>query len=120
HTVSKNKADADALLSLGFGGRGEDLLKSFEVKMVGWETVDKVRTARLELVPKDAELRTKFSKVDMWVDPVRNVPLQQQWFFEPSGDYKLAHYSNIKVNSHVSDDDFRLKTSSKTKVVHLQ
>jgi outer membrane lipoprotein-sorting protein len=120
HIVSKNKADTDALLSLGFGGRGDDLLKNFEVKMIGWETVDKVRTARLELVPKDAELKTKFSKLDMWVDPVRNVPLQQQWFFEPSGDYKLAHYRDIKVNSHVSDDDFRLKTTSKTKVVHLQ
>jgi outer membrane lipoprotein-sorting protein len=120
HIVSKNKADIDALMSLGFGGRGDDLLKSFDVKMLGWETVDKVRTAKLELAPKDAELKTKFSKVDIWVDPARNVSLQQQWFFEASGDYKLAHYRDIKINSHVSDDDFRLKTTSKTKVVQLQ
>jgi len=120
HTVSKNKADIDALMSLGFGGRGDDLLKSFDVKLIGWETLDKTRTARLELVPKDPELRAKFSKVDMWVDPARDVALRQQWFFEASGDYKLASYTNIKVNSPISDDVFRLKTTKKTTVVHLQ
>jgi outer membrane lipoprotein-sorting protein len=120
HTISKNKADVDALMRLGFGGSGDDLLKSFEVKLAGWETVDKTRTARLELVPKDPELKAKFSRVDMWIDLARDVALQQQWFFEASGDYKLARYTNIKVNSPISDDAFRLKTTKKTTVVHLQ
>jgi outer membrane lipoprotein-sorting protein len=120
HTVNKNKADIDALMSLGFGGRGDELLKSFDVKLAGWETVDKTKTARLELVPKDPELKAKFSRVDMWIDLARDVALQQQWFFEASGDYKLARYTNIKVNSPISEDVFRLKTTKKTTVVHLQ
>jgi outer membrane lipoprotein-sorting protein len=122
HTVSKNKADIDALMSLGFGGRGDELLKSFDVKFAGWETIDKTKTktAKLELVPKDPELKAKFSRVDMWIDLTRDVALQQQWFFEASGDYKLARYTDIKVNSTISDDVFRLKTTKKTTVVHLQ
>ena len=119
HTVSKNKGDVDALMRLGFGGSGDDLLKNFEVKLGGWETVDKIRTARLELVPKDPELKAKFSQVDMWMDLSRGVALQQQWFFGASGDYKLAHYTDIKVNSPISEDVFRLKTTKKTVVVHL-
>jgi outer membrane lipoprotein-sorting protein len=122
HTVSKNKADIDALMSLGFGGRGDDLLKSFDVKFAGWEIIGKTKTktAKLELVPKDPELKAKFSRVDMWVDLARDVALQQQWFFEASGDYKLARYTEIKVNNPISDDVFRLKTTKKTTVVHLQ
>jgi outer membrane lipoprotein-sorting protein len=122
HTVSKNKADIDALMSLGFGGRGDDLLKSFDVKFAGWETIGKtkIKTAKLELVPKDPELKAKFSRVDMWIDLTRDVAVQQQWFFEASGDYKLARYTEIKVNSPISDDVFHLKTTKKTTVVHLQ
>ena len=113
------RGDVDALMRLGFGGSGDDLLKNFEVKLGGWEEVDKTRTARLQLVPKDPELKAKFSQVDMWMDLSRGVALQQQWFFGASGDYKLAHYTDIKVNSPISDDVFRLKTTKKTVVVHL-
>jgi len=120
--VGKNKADLDAVISLGFGGNGDELAKDFEVAMEGWETVDRVKTAKLELVPRSPSLKKLFSKVILWIDPARDVPLQQQWFFEPSGDYKLTRYTNIKVNANakVSDDDFKLHTTSKTKVVKLQ
>jgi len=118
--VGKNKADMDAVISLGFGGNGDELTKAFEVTMDGWETVDQVKTAKLELVARSAGLKKLFSKVILWIDPARDVPLQQQWFFEPSGDYKLTRYRNIKVNAKVSDDDFKLHTTSKTKVVKIQ
>lgn len=120
--VGKNKADMDAVISLGFGGNGDELTKAYEVTMDGWETLDQIKTARLELVPRSPSLKKLFSKVILWIDPVRDVPLQQQWFFEPSGDYKLTRYTNIKVNANakVSDDDFKLHTTSKTKVVKLQ
>jgi outer membrane lipoprotein-sorting protein len=118
--VGKNKADVDAVISLGFGGSPDELTKDFEVTMDGWETLDHVKTAKLELVAKRDSLKKLFSKVILWIDPARDVPLQQQWFFEPSGDYKLTRYTNIKVNAKVPDDDFKLHTTSKTKVVKIQ
>ena len=53
--VSKNKSDVEAFLSLGFGARGDDLLRDYDVKMAGWETVDGVKTAKLELAAQEPE-----------------------------------------------------------------
>lgn len=114
--VTKNKSDVEAVMSLGFGGRGNDLPRSYQVTMTGWETVDNVKTAKLELIPKDDKFRNVVSRILLWIDPERDISLKQQ-FFEPSGDYRLAHYTGIKLNEKISDDVFKLKTSSKTKVV---
>lgn len=113
---SKNKSDVEAIMSIGFGGRGHDLPKQFEVKMEGWETVDGVKTARLELVPKSDKFRNVYSRILLWIDPARDVSLKQQ-FLEPSGDYRLAHYSAIKLNRRISDDVFKIKGTSSTKTV---
>lgn len=111
-----DRADIDTYMSLGFGARGDDLLKSFDVTMAGWETLDGVKTARLELVAKDPKIRNMFNKFVLWIDPVRDISIKQQ-FFEPSGDYRLALYSNIRLNKALPQDAFQLKTNSKTKTV---
>jgi outer membrane lipoprotein-sorting protein len=110
--VSKNKSDVEAFLSLGFGASGNDLLRDYDVKMAGWDPVDGVKTAKLELLPKNQKVRQTYNKIVLWIDPERDVLLQQQ-FFEPSGDYRVARYTSMKLNGKVSDDDFRLKTTGK-------
>ncbi|HEY6969729.1 MAG TPA: outer-membrane lipoprotein carrier protein LolA [Candidatus Angelobacter sp.] len=115
----KNKSDVEAFLSLGFGARGHDLLKSYDVKMDGWEAIDGVRTAKLELVAKSEKVRNMFNKFTLSIDPKQDVPLKQQ-VFEPSGDYWLSHYTNIKLNARISDDVFRIKTTPRTRVVKPQ
>jgi outer membrane lipoprotein-sorting protein len=110
--VSKNKADVEAFLSLGFGARGDDLERDYEVALSGWEPVNAVKTARLELVPKNEKLRRTYNKITLWIDPAQDVLLQQK-FLEPSGNYRMTRYSNMKVNSKIPDDFFRLKTSGK-------
>jgi outer membrane lipoprotein-sorting protein len=118
--VGANKADVESFMRLGFGERGHDLLKSYEVKMDGWETVDGVKTAKLELVGNaSSSIRDTFSKIVWWIDPERDVSLRQQ-LFQPNGDYRLAHYSNIKLNAKPSQDFFHLHTTSKTKVVSIK
>lgn len=108
--VGKNKADVEAFLSLGFGARGDDMLRDYDVSMAGWEAVDGVKTAKLELIPKDEKRRQTYNKIILWIDPEQDVLLRQQ-FFEPSGDYRLAHYTNMKRNGPLADDVFRLKTT---------
>lgn len=106
--IGDNKADVETMMNLGFGGRGEELVKDFDVKLLGWESVDNVKTAKLELEPKSDRLKRFFSKIILWIDPALDVPLKQQRF-ESSGDYQLTHYSRIKVPGKMSDDVFRLK-----------
>ena len=118
--VEKNQADVEAFLSLGFGASGDDLLRQYDVKMDGWETIDGVKTAKLNLTPKNEKMRQTYNKIILWIDPEKDVLLQQQ-FFESSGDYRLAHYTNMKLNGkNISNDAFRLKTNGSTKVVTPQ
>lgn len=114
--VGKNKSEVEAFLSLGFGAKGDDLVREYDVKMAGWETVNSVKTAKLELVPKDEKLRQTYTKIVLWIDPEQDVLLRQQ-FFEPSGDYRLARYTNMKRNGQLSDDVFRLKTTGHPTIV---
>ena len=41
----------------------------------------------------------------------------QQQFFEPSGDYRLAKYSEIQTDAKIPEDVFKLKTTKRTKFV---
>lgn len=116
YDLGGHRTEVETFLTLGFGGSGQDLKKSFDVKLLGPDTIAGVKTAKLELVPKNTQVRNTASKILLWIDSERGVSVQQQ-FFEPSGDYRLAKYSNIKVNQGLSADTFKLKTTSKTKVV---
>ena len=116
YEAGKNRDAVESFLVLGFGGSGHDMLKSFDVKSLGSETVNGVNTEKLELVPKTERVRGIFSKIWLWIDPAQGISLQQQ-FFEPSGDYRLAKYSNLKLNQKIPDSVFKLKTSGDTKFV---
>src|ERR1700745_3076128 len=52
YDTGKNRDQFQSFLVLGFGGRGHDLPKQFDVTFGGYENVDSVKTAKLELVPK--------------------------------------------------------------------
>jgi outer membrane lipoprotein-sorting protein len=117
--VGKNKSDVEAFLSVGFGASGDDLARDYEVKLDGWETVDRVQTAKLDLTPKNEKLLQTYNKIILWIDPEHDILLKQQ-FFERSGDYRLTHYSKMKLNQKVPEDVFRLKTNGNTKTVMPQ
>ncbi|MGH9544984.1 MAG: LolA family protein [Terriglobales bacterium] len=120
YNTGKNREAFEGFLVLGFGGRGHDMLKSFDVKYLGNETVDGRETAKLDLVPKAANVRNNVDHIVLWIDPALGISVQQQFFFGKSGDFRLATYSDIKVNEKISDSVFKLKTSSKTKFISPQ
>ena len=114
YEAGKNRDAVESFLVLGFGGSGHDMLKSFDVKYLGNEKVGEVDAMKLELVPKADRVRNIFAKIWLWIDPAHGISVQQQ-FFEPSGDYRLAKYSDLKVNQKIPDTAFKLKTTSDTK-----
>jgi outer membrane lipoprotein-sorting protein len=117
--AGKDSGDLESFLVLGFGGRGHDLPKAFDIKSEGYETIDNIRTAKLTMTPKSEKVRNIFQSVTLWIDTARDVSLKQQ-FFEPSGDYRIAIYSNFKLNTKIRDDVFKIKTTSKTQVLTPQ
>lgn len=116
YNTGKNRADVESFMVLGFGGGGHDLLKSFNVRYLGVEEAQGVKAAKLELVPKSVKLRNTFAQILLWIDPARGVSVQQE-FIEPSGDYRLDKFFNIESNVKIPNDVFKLKTTSKTKVI---
>lgn len=113
--AGKNREEFESFLVIGFGGRGHDLSKGFDVQYGGEENVLGVATSKLVLVPKEDKVRNMFNKIVLWIDPARGISVQQQ-FFQPNGDYRIAKYSDIKMNQKLPDDAFKIKTTGKTKV----
>ena len=116
YATGKNREEIESYLVLGFGGSGQDLLKTFEVSYQGPESIDNVSTAKLQLTPKSEKLRNTFKEIFLWIDLERGVSVQQQ-FFEPQGDYRLAKYSSIRLKEKIPGDVFQLKTTGKTQFV---
>lgn len=119
YSAGKNRADIESFLALGFGGSGRDLLKSYDVKYQGSEKVNGLDAGKMELVPKSVHLRNNIARIILWIDPAKGIPIQQQ-LFEPSGDYRLAKYSDIQINQKLPDGAFKLKTTNKTKFISSQ
>ena len=119
YNAGKNKAEMESFMVLGFGGRGHDLPQSYDLKYAGTETIDGVKTEKLELTPKSAKTKSVFNKIMLWIDPARGLSVRQQ-LFTPSSDYRLAKYSNIKVNQKIADDVFKVRTTSHTKTLTPQ
>jgi outer membrane lipoprotein-sorting protein len=113
---SNNRGDIESYLVLGFGGSGHDLLKSYDVKYLGPETVIGVAAEKLELSPKSVRFRNNIERILLWIDPARGISVQQQ-LFEPGGNYRLAKYSEIQINQKLPEDVFKLKTTKKTKII---
>jgi outer membrane lipoprotein-sorting protein len=86
--------------AVALGLKGKDLRQGYDVAWGDWETVDNIRTARLELVSREERIRRVVRKVILWIDPNRAVAVQQE-ILEPSGDYRLAHYSNIVLDKEL-------------------
>jgi outer membrane lipoprotein-sorting protein len=108
--VSKNRQSVESFMALGFGGRGHDLIKSFDVRYKGTQMLGGVPTYKLELTPKMAEVRNMFPLITLWIDQNKGVSVQQR-LDQGEGDYRLAQFSNIQINPpKLPEDAFKLKT----------
>jgi outer membrane lipoprotein-sorting protein len=97
YAVGKNTDVLNQFLLLGFGSSGRQLAQSYQISMEGTEKVAGKDTTRLLLVPNDPKVKEHLAKIEMWVPNDVAYPIQQQ-FFEPSGNYRIVTYTNVKIN----------------------
>ena len=107
----------EGYMELGFGAGGKELEDKWNIKYLGSEVIDGVKTERLELVARDPEILKMLPRVEIWVDPQRGVSLKQV-FDEGQGQSRICRYFNIKTNQPLPDDAFTFKTDSKTQVIN--
>jgi outer membrane lipoprotein-sorting protein len=114
YDLEKHGEQLDSFLRLGFGTSGIELAKDYDVTVLGTEE----GATRLQLKPKAADLRQYVAKVELWIpeqgDPY---PLREK-IYEPSGDYRLATYSDLRINPSLKPDALRLELPVGVKMEH--
>jgi outer membrane lipoprotein-sorting protein len=116
-TTSTKVTKYEGYLELGFGASGKELANKWNIRYLGSEVIDGVKTDKLELVAKDPDILKIFPKVTIWVDPEHAVSLKQV-FDEGQGQSRICHYFSIKVNQPLPADAFAIKTDSKTQFLN--
>ena len=111
-----NQAKYDSFLTLGFGGSGKDLQRIWDITDQGPDTIDGVKTEKLDLVSKDPGVKNMFTHITIWIDPTRGVSLKQV-FYAPNGDNRTATYSNIRLNGSVNRKPYEISKKA-TVIAH--
>jgi outer membrane lipoprotein-sorting protein len=107
------------LMLLGIGVSSADLRRDFDVKLGASETIGGMPATRIELTPKDGDLRKQVVKIEMWIPEKEGVPLQVKTT-RTSGDYDQLVYSDVEMNPTVPDSAFDLKTPADVKRVNVK
>ena len=111
--TGKDRALLGQFFLLGFGTSRADLQASYNLRLVGPDTVGGQKTERLELIPKSKEVLQHLLKFEMWVAE-NGYPIQQK-FYLGGGDYQVATYSDMKINPDLPDSALKLKTPKNVK-----
>lgn len=116
YSAGKNGASYESFLTLGFGGSGKDLQSAWNVTFQGMETMYGTSVAKLDLVPKQDQVKNNFSHITLWIDPARSVAYKQE-FFQPDGDTRTVVYSNVRYNAPIAESAFTIKAAPGTQVI---
>lgn len=98
----------EQFLLLGFGTSGKDLAANYNVKLAGEEKIGPMSAWHLELTPKKPDVRKNLAKLDLWMNDTGAYPLRQK-VTQPSGDYRVFNYTNVKLNPAIGPNDLNLK-----------
>ncbi|HEY7680046.1 MAG TPA: hypothetical protein VIC04_05955 [Terriglobia bacterium] len=116
YSLANNQGLLEQFLMLGFGTSGTELQKSYAVTLKGEETLEGQPVVHLELVPKDAAVGARLQRIELWLSPQTWQPLQQK-FVEPSKDYLIARYRDVRNNEKIDAKNFRLPVRGKVRTV---
>jgi outer membrane lipoprotein-sorting protein len=98
----------DQFMLVGFGTSGKELKANYSVKLVGDELIAGQKAHRLQLTPLKTAAAAKLQPLELWISDAGGYPVQQK-FVQPSGDYHLFTYQDVKLDPQLGDEALRLK-----------
>ena len=119
YDASKYLSNIDQFLLLGFGTTSAELMKSYDVKAGGVETIEGKMCTRIDLTPKTADMKQLITKIDLWIPEGDSNPLREK-VTEPSRNYELVDYSDIQLNPRLPDSAFELNLPKTVKKISPQ
>ncbi len=119
YDASKYVSNIDQFLLLGFGTTSAELKKFYDMKAGGVEGIGGKMCTRIELTPKTAELKQLITRIELWIPEGDANPLREK-VTEPSKNYELVDYSDIRLNPRLPDSAFELKLPKGVKTIYPQ
>lgn len=108
YDLGKQASLVDQFLLLGFGTSSKELKQSYDITLAGEEVLPGGKADRLELSPKSEEARKSVKRIEIWISQADGTTVQQK-VHQPSRDYVLISYSDIKLNPAMTEDSVKLK-----------
>lgn len=117
YDLGKFSQQIDQFFMIGFGTSRAEIEKGYKVEVKGKEKT----TTKIELVPRSAEALKRLTRMELWIADDGDYPLKEK-LYEPSGDYVLVVYSEMKINPQpaLKDSDLRLSLPKDVQIVHPQ
>src|SRR5579883_1429846 len=120
YDLEKNGEQLDKFLMIGFGTSGAELAKDYDVVVLDVEPLkgQSGRFVHIRLTPKSAEARQYVKNLEQWIpeqgDPY---PIREK-ILQPSNDYVVVSYSDLKINPPLKPDALQLKLPAGVKTVY--
>jgi outer membrane lipoprotein-sorting protein len=105
--VGKFDTMVRSMLAIGFGTSTAELKKSYEVKVAGEALIDGRKTIRVELLPTKEDARQHVKRIELWLLESDASPVRQK-MTQPSGDYEMVTYRDMKIFAQPPAESFRL------------
>lgn len=112
------RKDRAEFLLLGFTSRKEALREAYAIRWLGPEMVGGRETYALELTPRSEKVSAFFSRIVLWVDGRLWVPIQQK-LMEPTRDYLLIRFEDVRLNLELPASRFELELPSDVNVIQF-
>lgn len=108
--------DKAEFMLLGFGSDKRTLNDTYEINLLGQESVEERNTYKLELKPKSDNVAAFFIRIVLWIDDQKWVPIQEQ-LVEPTEDYLLIRFSEVQLGVKLSKSDFEVELPKDVKII---
>jgi outer membrane lipoprotein-sorting protein len=119
YNLGKNRALVEQFLQLGFGSRGSELQKDYEIKLLPEQRIENQPVVVLDLTPKSDQVRHEISRIEIWLSEATWLPVQQEFYEAGSGDYSIVRYSSVVRNPEIPESRFRPNWPKGTQKVKL-
>lgn len=116
--LDKHGPQLDKFLMIGFGTSGTEIAAAYDVMTLASEPVNGQAVTRLQLIPKNGEAKQYVKELELWIPEQGDPYPVREKIFEPSGDYQLVTYSNVKINPPLKADALQLKLPAGVKIEH--
>jgi len=117
YDLAKHGEQIDKFLMIGFGTSGMELAKDYDVTVLGTENGKGQSAIHLQLIPKDTQTRRDYvQKLELWIPSEGDPYPMREKIIEPSGDYRLVTYNDLKINPPLQPDALQLKLPPGVKV----